>query len=75
MKPATRATLDLLRRHPEGVTALTALDEIGSFRLGARVFEIKQDGWEVETRWETTTSGKRIARYVLHETEQLGLAL
>lgn len=73
MKPSTAATLALLRRKPEGVTPLDALDEIGSFRLGARVYELKQDGYDVETRWETTPSGKRIARYVLHEQMELAL--
>lgn len=73
MKPSTAATLALLRRHPEGVTALTALDEIGSFRLGARVYELKQDGHEIEADLITTPSGKRIARYRLQEQTSLGL--
>lgn len=75
MKPGTRAVLELLRRHPEGVTALTALDEVGSFRLGARIYELKADGYVVETTWAETYSGKRIAKYRLHETEQLVVGL
>lgn len=67
MKPSTAATLDMLRRHPEGCTALTALDEIGSFRLGARVYELKEAGYRIETTWTETRTGKRIARYQLHE--------
>ena len=67
MKPQTYATLELLRAHPEGVTALTALDEIGSFRLGARVWELKAEGYDVQTDLVTTKSGKRIARYRLIE--------
>lgn len=67
MKPATRATLDLLRRHPEGITALDALDEIGSFRLGARTFELREAGYNVESEYITTPSGKRIVRYTLIE--------
>lgn len=66
MKPSTRAVLDLLRAHPEGVTPLDALDEVGSFRLGARVYELKAEGYNVETRW-WSVNGKRVARYVLHE--------
>jgi hypothetical protein len=73
VKPATRATLSLLRQHPEGVTALTALDEIGSFRLGARIYELKAEGYEVVTDLISTASGKRIARYRL--VEQMELAL
>ena len=75
MKPQTRACLEMLRRHPEGVTALTALDEVGSFRLGARIYELKAEGYDVETLWTETYSGKRIAKYVLRETEQLVVGL
>ena len=74
MKPSAHAVLELLRRHPEGVTALTALDEVGSFRLGARVFELREAGYRVETDWVTTASGKRIARYRLEEQLRLGIA-
>jgi helix-turn-helix protein len=75
VKPGTRAVLELLRRHPEGVTALTALDEVGSFRLGARIYELKAEGYDVETTWTETYNGKRIAKYRLHETEQLVVGL
>lgn len=75
MKPGTRDVLRLLRAHPEGVTALDALDEVGSFRLGARVHELRVEGYDVTTEWITTPSGKRIARYRLHETEQLALGV
>lgn len=67
MKPQTRAVLELLERHPEGVTALTALDEVGTFRLGARIWELKADGHDIETAWYLTPSGKRIARYLLRK--------
>lgn len=76
MKPATAQTLALLRAHPEGVTQLTALQEIGSFRLGARVFELKLAGYRIETQWAETYTGKRVAKYVLHEQpEQQRLAI
>jgi hypothetical protein len=65
MKPSTRAVLEMLRRHPEGCTPLDALAEVGSFRLGARVWELKAAGYDVETQLVTTPSGKRIARYRL----------
>lgn len=67
MKPATAQTLALLRAKPEGVTALTALDEIGSFRLGARIYELRELGYDVRSEYVTTPSKKRIVRYVLHE--------
>lgn len=67
MKPATRATLELLRAHPEGVTALDALDAIHSFRLGARVWELREAGYVVDSEYVTVPSGKRIVRYRLRE--------
>lgn len=76
MKPQTAATLALLRAHPEGVTALDALDTIGSFRLGARIWELKAAGYDIETDLITTHSGKRIARYrLIGAPEQLRIAL
>ncbi len=67
MKPATAATLDLLREYPDGITALDALDTIGSFRLGARVFELREAGYTIDSEYVTTRSKKRIVRYVLRE--------
>jgi hypothetical protein len=75
VKPGTRAVLELLRLRPSGVTALDALDAVGSFRLGARIYELKAEGYEIETAWTETFSGKRIAKYRLHETQQLVVGL
>lgn len=67
MKQSCRDVLELLRAHPEGVSPLMALDEIGCFRLGARVWDLKAAGHEIESRLVTTANGKRIAVYTLHE--------
>lgn len=76
MKPGTRAVLDLLRRSPNGVTPLDALDEVGSFRLGARIWELREAGYAVDTEWLRTAAGKRIARYRLQEAPvQLSLGV
>lgn len=72
MKPGTAAVLNLLRERGErGVTPLDALDAVGSFRLGARVFELRAEGYEISSDLETTPTGKRIARYRLHEQRTL----
>jgi hypothetical protein len=59
----TAALLDLLRRNGEdGCTALQALREIGSFRLAARVWELRDAGhhltgsrgigsWSLRANW------------------------
>ncbi len=65
MKPQTRAVLALMRLNPEGITALEALHDVGSFRLGARIYELKRAGYAIETDTVTTPHGARIARYRL----------
>jgi hypothetical protein len=59
--------LHLLRGFPEGLTPLEALDAGCGFRLGARIYELRAAGYDIETTWQTTITGARIARYVLHE--------
>jgi hypothetical protein len=72
----TRRVLDLLRSQgEEGVTALDALQIVGSFRLAARILELRDEGHDIVTRWETTPTGKRCARYVLLAPKTLWLAL
>lgn len=76
VKPGTQAVLDLLRANPGGVTQLDALYDVGSFRLGARVYELREAGYDVETEWITTPAHKRVARYRLNEgPEQLTLGV
>lgn len=72
MKKSTVDVLELLRaRGKGGVTALDALASVGSFRLGARVWELRQAGYDVRSEMVTTASGKRVARYTLHERPTL----
>ena len=60
MKPGTAAVLALLReRGDRGLTPLDALDAVGSFRLGARIWELKADGYAIDTELVTTVGGKR----------------
>jgi KaiC/GvpD/RAD55 family RecA-like ATPase len=64
----------LRQRGEDGITPLDALREIGSFRLGARVFDLRKAGHDIETHMVELENGKRIARYVLREkAEQLTL--
>lgn len=65
MKPGTRAVLELLTAAgPDGITPLDALREAGCFRLAARVAELRHDGLDIRTTWETDGDGTRWARYV-----------
>ena len=72
----TRRVLDLLRSQAdEGVTALDALQIVGSFRLAARILELRDEGHDIVTHWETTPTGKRCARYVLRPPATLWVGL
>jgi hypothetical protein len=75
VKPGTAAVLDLLRDYGElGVTPLDALEVVGSFRLAARISELREAGYSIRTDSVVSPArrGKRYARYVLVEKpEQL----
>jgi hypothetical protein len=64
----TDQVLALLRRRGDaGITALDALDEVGSFRLAARIADLHELGFSISSEMETRPNGKRIARYRLVE--------
>jgi hypothetical protein len=65
--------LRLLRERGErGLTPLDALELAGSFRLGARIWDLRQQGHDIRSETVTTAGGSRVARYVLVEpAEQL----
>lgn len=66
----TEAVIALLRsRGEEGLTPIEALNLIGSFRLGARIYDAKEligDDEEIVTE-RVTRYGKNYARYVLRK--------
>jgi len=47
------------------ITPLDALRIFGSFRLGARIADIKEMGYAVKSEFVTTESGKRVKAYWL----------
>lgn len=84
MKRQTRRVFDLLRlRGGDGVTPAEAREALACDRLAARVRELREVGYDVETIRERSPIGATFARYVLHEArpaapttgEQIGLAL
>lgn len=75
MKPQTRRVLEVLReRGTFGLTPLDALGSCGTMRLGARVWELKREGYVVHSEIVRMPSGKRVARYTLEEQLELGVA-
>ncbi len=51
------------------VTAMDALDGCGCFRLAARIADLRQAGYYIETENRTLANNKTIAVYHLKEKE------
>ena len=51
------------------ITTLDALNLFGCFRLGARIFDLKQLGYNIVNTMITFENGKRIASYSLRVDE------
>jgi len=68
VKPQNIKLLALLRERGEaGVTPLEGLAQVGTLRLGARVHDLKAEGFHIDTELVTMPSGARVARYRLRE--------
>ena len=61
--------LELLKQGP--VTSLDALQKCGSFRLAARVYELREQGVPIVTKY-ITRNQKTIAQYRLSTIEKAG---
>lgn len=74
-----RLLLDTLRAQgQQGVTPLQALEWLGCLRLAAVVHRLRAEGYDIRTEIIETHTGKRVARYTLHEPqgwEQTGMGL
>lgn len=55
-------------RENGSITPLEALKEIGCFRLGARIYDLKHEGHLIHSKNETN-NGKHYARYYLTEQQ------
>jgi hypothetical protein len=47
------------------ITPLDALERFGCFRLGARCWALRQQGYDIQSEPFELPSGKRVARYWL----------
>ncbi len=55
------------------IDPMIALNDFGCFRLGARIWDLKQQGYDIQTEDYLTSSGKRVARYWLPDERQMRL--
>ena len=60
----TNAILEYLSKG-KTITPLEALDKFSCFRLGARIYDLKQQGYEFNTVMVKSPSGSCIAQYSL----------
>jgi biotin operon repressor len=60
-------TQDILEHLKSGepITPMDALNKFGCFRLASRINELRDCGYDIETRIKRTTNGKQIAEYTL----------
>lgn len=49
----------------KAITPIDALTRFGCFRLGARIFELRQAGHAIETERVETPNGSNVAKYRL----------
>lgn len=45
------------------ITPIDALNLFGSFRLGARIADLRADGHDIKSEFVTTATGKRVKAY------------
>ncbi|SEQ77230.1 helix-turn-helix domain-containing protein [Basfia succiniciproducens] len=54
-------------RNGERLTHLDAEQRFRCLRLGARIYDLKQQGHDIQRRMITVPSGKRVAEYFMNE--------
>ena len=59
--------LSHLKRGKE-ITPMEALNEYGCFRLAARVYELRDNGWPIECERRSMENGKVIGVYSLNSS-------
>jgi hypothetical protein len=52
------------------ISPLIALREYGCFRLGARIWDLRRDGWPIDRDMVSTETGKRVALYRIGPREK-----
>lgn len=58
-----RKALDALSRAGAAGVPTEELAKIAGLRFGARIFELRKEGWDIETK---PRRGKEVAAYILH---------
>ena len=54
-------------KNGEHITPLSALEQFGCFRLSARIWDLRNEGFPIKTKYLTTPQGKTVAEYYLEQ--------
>ncbi|APF16971.1 hypothetical protein Calab_1507 [Caldithrix abyssi DSM 13497] len=54
----------------KGITALEALRLYGCLRLSARIWELRQRGYRIDSQLIELKNGKKVARYMLKNKDK-----
>lgn len=65
MKPSQADRILVALKAGDRLTPLDALRRFGCFRLGARIYDLRDAGYDVQTETVRMSSGARVARYYL----------
>ena len=65
LKTQSQAILEYMKAHG-GITQLEATKFLGITRLSARVFDMKAEGVNIQTRWEQGKNRYGITRYKVY---------
>ncbi len=57
--------IEYMREHPEGITAMQALQDLQCLRLAARIHDLRGEGYQITEEPYTTSTAKRVSRYRL----------
>jgi hypothetical protein len=63
----TARLLDYLKKHPKGITPLDGLQWLGTFRLAARIYDLRSQGQPIRTERVRLSGGGAVARYSLEK--------
>lgn len=67
-KATQRDQILLALMRGERLSGLDALRRFGCFRLGARVWELKRDGYDIQREW-VTKRGKTFVSYFMEKSK------
>lgn len=69
---STQTQTELIRNHlmdGKEITQIEALNFYGCMRLGARIWDLREQGMAIQSRTKKLKNGKRVAEYYLLNSE------